>query len=192
MKLIKIAAVAVGLGLVLAATSTGVVSAAKSSLTATVGSTTFEVQKGEWMDSDGYIRLPLAELNLLAVTQTANDVAAVVQSGKPFNGLLDISTGKYAAAAYAVKANIRPMAITTGCGPSGHATSSRYVGGRGMATCFNGSGQLTISLPSTYYLSAGSLPTTWWYTGTQGVFVPAGSSISLSMTINVVSVTRGS
>jgi hypothetical protein len=122
--------------------------------------------------------------------QSSEAIEAVVGSGRPFNGLLDISKREYLAAAYAEKSQVTPMAITTGCGPAGHASSSRYVGGRAMSTCFNGSGSLTISLPQTFYVSAGNAVTTWWYTPTVGWTMPYGSSATIASPINVWKVSR--
>lgn len=130
-----------------------------------------------WVDSEGYVRIPLSELEALASTQTAKEIDGLVNSGRPLNILVDPATGETLAAAVAEKSpnpEIIPFAITTGCGTPGHATAGRYVAGGGYATCFNGSGTLWISLPNTYYLSGGDRDTTFIFQGGGGSIIAWG------------------
>lgn len=143
-----------------------------------------------WVDAYGYVRLPKHELEQLAATQSADEIEAVMASSEPVNALFDPKTGTFLAAVFAEKTSaIGPLAITTGCGYAGAAVSHRYVGSYGAATCFNGTGHLYISLPNTFWLSAGYYDTTW-YTSSQGYYVPAFDTWTISGSINVVSVVR--
>lgn len=149
-----------------------------------------------WVDSDGYVRLPRAELENLAKTQTPGEVEALLKLEIPLNLLVDTDTGAHLAAAVAEKVSpgaLMPFALTpTGCGTPGHAFSNRYVGSRALTTCFEGTGSLFISLPNTYYLNAGWTSTTWFPPAPQtGIWVTAFSSVTLSSNLNVVEVFRG-
>jgi hypothetical protein len=91
---------------------------------------------------------------------------------------------------------ITPFALSTGGCGGGNATSIRLSGGKGLSTCFSGTGTLGISLPNTYYISAGYISagnqlTTWWG-GARAEFVVAGASKTLTSNLNVDTVVRGS
>jgi len=145
-----------------------------------------------WVDDDGYERLPLNELEAIAQAQTAAQIAEVIDSGEPYNALIDGETGEIRAAVPAVKVAlpIAPMAITTGCGVPGHATASQMVGGRGLAWCFNGSGSAPLSLGNVYYVAAGDRTTLWTYNGGPQYVTGTGTSHTFSPMVSLNSIQR--
>lgn len=145
-----------------------------------------------WIDENGYIRLPKAELEGLAGTQTPKQIEALVRQGGPLNLLIDPNTGEYLAAAVASKAPgiVTPNAITLGCGGTGNAQSSRYYGGGALATCYQGTGSIYVNLPNTFYLSAGRYATSFLNPQGPTLYVGAYQSGTLSSTITVTRVIR--
>lgn len=189
--LARAASIAVGV-LLLGSLAPAAASAQQSTLEAEDAETSIDVT-ARWVDGDGYIRLPEHELREIAAVQTPDEIAAVLNSGEPYNSLYDPHTQVYLAAVPAEQVDgvITPFALSTGGCGGGNATSIRLSGGKGLTTCFSGTGALGISLPNTYYVSAGNQLTTWWGGG-RAEFATAGASRTLTSYLNVDTVVRGS
>lgn len=156
---------------------------------------TFSTPSTRWVDSDGYVRLPVSELEDIASTQTPGEIEDLFVSGLPLNTLLDPATGNYLAAAVAEKVSGKPAmragVAVGGCGTTGSTVIFRNVGSGGRSTCFVGFGDLWIDLPSTYYISAGYADAGFDYYGGGGTLtVWAGFSTTLTTAAHFQRVTR--
>lgn len=69
----------------------------------TIGTSATDLGPGQWVDSHGYVRLPLEELQRYAAIQTPEEVQAVIDSGVPANLLFDSLEGRITAAVPAAR-----------------------------------------------------------------------------------------
>ncbi|MEN2738754.1 hypothetical protein ABCS02_13265 [Microbacterium sp. X-17] len=114
----------------------------------------------------------LARLEALAQTQTAADIAAIVNTGLPNvslrNGAGDII------AVYLPSPGITPLLSQRGPGCAAGDACALANGGS-TPFGFYGTGLLSVGIPNVTRISAGSNTTTFWYGGS-GDFVSAGST----------------
>lgn len=112
---------------------------------------------GSWVDESGYIRISREELQSIGSTQTAAELAAVVNSGDPLNVLID-DDGQIIAAAYAELAPQGPQArAITKCTSGGLKLHSHVGGGRQAIRCFAGSGTSTVTVTNVFYTTPGGM-----------------------------------
>ncbi|MBP5802245.1 hypothetical protein J2D78_09145 [Microbacterium maritypicum] len=112
---------------------------------------------GSWVDESGYIRISREELQSIGSTQTAVELAAVVNSGEPLNVLLD-DDGEILAAAYAELVPQGPQArAITKCTSGGLKLHSHVGGGKQAIRCFGGSGTSTVTVTNVFYTTPGGM-----------------------------------
>lgn len=128
----------------------------------------------------------LAELEQLAETQTAAEVADVLESGEPAQALYDVETNEYVAA-FVEEPTFGTLAVTQrgpGCFTGDACIVNKTIG-------FYGTGQLTFAnkVSGVTKLFAGSTHTTWWKS-TLGIQQPANVTTTLTAAVTLSAITR--
>ena len=130
----------------------------------------------------------MTRLQALVGTQTQAEIQAIIAAG-PSMTLFDPETGGVSAAY-----------PTEDPSPISRMISMRGPGCGGGDACamsgtiphgWYGTGSLTINTTGVTKISAGSYVSTFWYSGSQGIFVAANQTVALPKSYNLVKLTRG-